>query len=115
MRVRRADQRNESKMIYIASGLLVIWFGGFLFLAARSLNYTRLVLNSLAPGENYWDSGVWKTSFGVRISGAAVDPASLTEVGRQHRKGAIRNDRITFVWGVGGFILIACFFSYIQS
>jgi hypothetical protein len=102
-------------MIYIASGLVVVWFGGLVYLSARALNFTRLVLNNLAPGEDYWNSGVWKTNYGIRLSGTTVSPASLTEIGHQHREMAIRNERIMHVWGIVGIILIASFFSYIQT
>lgn len=98
--------------------LVAVWFGGLIFFAARSLNNSRLVLNNVAPGKNYWGT----VNFGdpvlynrFIISGASVDPAILTDVGRQHLKKAIRNQRIMFGWALCGFILITGLFSYLKA
>jgi heme/copper-type cytochrome/quinol oxidase subunit 3 len=100
----------EHAMIYLAIGLIVVWSAGLLFFAGRALNFSRLVLNNLAPGKSYWKSAnfVRFGFFGFRLSffGIAVDPASLTELGRQHQRRAIRNEWIAFAWGIGGFIFL---------
>lgn len=99
-------------MIYLGNGMVVIWFAGFIFHTLRGFNLGRLALNNLAPGESYRDSSDCLWRFGTRNLGASADPECLTEIGRRYRKRAIQNERIMYCWLLGGFILIACFFSY---
>ncbi|MGY4159017.1 hypothetical protein ACVINW_004859 [Bradyrhizobium sp. USDA 4461] len=105
-------------MIYLAGSLVVLWFCGLIFFAGRGLNLTRRVLNNLAPGETYWGRGDVKSITPVggefRIQATAIDPARLTELGKVYYRQARQNDRMMIGWGVGGFILIAAFFSYLK-
>jgi hypothetical protein len=98
-------------VIYLAIGLIVVWSTGFVFLVARAFNFSRLVLNNLAPGKNYWESAKFFRFYfwGFRLSlfGLAVEPESLTELGKQYQKRAIRNEWVTFAWGASGMILLA--------
>jgi hypothetical protein len=97
-------------MTHLAIGLVVAWSCGLLFLAGRALNFTRLVYNNLVPGKNYCESRnlfrFYFLSFRFLTDARAIDPANLTEVGRQYRKRAIRNDRILLAWVLGGFVLL---------
>jgi hypothetical protein len=106
---RALSQSSEPEMMYLATGLIVIWSAGILFLTGRALNFIRLVFNNLTPGKSNWSStnffSLSIVNFGFRIDVSAVDPASLTEVGRQYQKRAIRNERIMLVWALGGFVL----------
>jgi hypothetical protein len=97
-------------MIYLATGLMVVWFAGLLFLTGQALNDIRLVLNDLAPDARYSDF-----ASGFKIIVSKINPARLTDVGQQHQRGAIQHQRIMFAWAVGGLILLVCFFSYIQA
>ena len=106
-------------MTYLPGSLVALWFGGLIFFAGRALNDTRLILNNLAPDAKYWEAGAEK-NFGVlgtrfRMQGTAIDPALLTDVGRQHLKRAIRNERIMFAWAVGGFFLSTGCYSYFKA
>ena len=98
-------------MTYLTIGLVVAWSCGLLFLAGRALNFIRLVYNNLAPGKTYWKSGnvfrFYFWSFRFLTDASAIDPASLTEVGRRYRTKAILNDRIILAWALGGFVLLA--------
>jgi len=49
------------------------------------------------------------------MQGTAIDPALLTDVGRQPLKRAIRNERIMFASAVGGFFLSTGCFSYFKA
>lgn len=105
-------------MIYLATGLVIIWSTGFLFLLGQALNFDRLILNNLAPGKNYWESIIYFRNLfaGFRLShGISVDPANLTEIGRQYQKKAIRHQWIIFAWTIGGFILLVCTSSYFKG
>jgi hypothetical protein len=111
----RVDKNSKPEMIYLATGLVIVWSAGLLFLVGRALNFSRLVLNNLAPGKSYWESAnLFRFFLGFRFSifGIAVDPTSLTEVGRQYQKRAIRNEWVTFTWGGVGMILIVWASSY---
>jgi hypothetical protein len=120
-RARRAEygQGSEPEMIYLATGLIVVWSVGLFFLVGRALNFTRLILNNVAPGTDYWGSTkFFRFNFlGFKLSwlGTAIDPANLSEVGRQYQKKAIRNEWITFAWGIGGVILLAWASSYFME
>jgi hypothetical protein len=97
-------------MIYLATGLVIAWSAGLLFLAGRALNFVRLIYNNFVPGKNDCGYGNFFRFYFFRILprtiASMIDPASLTEVGRQYRKGAIRNERIMLAWMIGGFALI---------
>src|ERR1700732_4579108 len=103
-------------MTYLAIGLVIVWCCGLLFLTGRALNFTRLIYNNRVPGKNDWGSGSFFHFYFFRLLPrtltGAIDPTSLTEVGRQYRKRAIRNEWIIFAWALGGFVLIAWASSY---
>ena len=105
--------------MYLAGSVAAVWFCGLIFFTGRALNLMRLVLNNLAPGEPLWGTGDVKsiTPLGgeFRIQASAVDPAGLSELGKIYRKQAIRNERMMFAWGFGGFILIGSLFWYAQT
>jgi len=86
------------KMIYLATGLIVAWIAGLLLLLGRTLNFMRLLYNNLAPGKSHWDSReifrFYLLRFRFLTDATAIDPASLSEIGRQHQRRAVRNDRI---------------------
>jgi hypothetical protein len=101
-------------MMYLVTGLIVVWFAGLLFLAGQQLNDIRLVLNNLAPGARYSDFS--DVSFlGFRIVASRINPAGLTETGRAHLKKAIRNERIMFAWMVSGFLLLVWASSHLKA
>ena len=97
-------------MTYVTTAVVVVWICGALLLVGRALNFLRLVFNNLAPGKDSWTHtnflhvAILKNWF--RFDGALVDPESLTELGRQYQRGAIRNGRILLVWTVTGFLLL---------
>lgn len=45
----------------------------------------------------------------------SIDPELLTETGRAQLRKSIRHGWIMLAWVVGGFVLIACYFSFIRS
>jgi hypothetical protein len=102
-------------MTYLAIGLVAAWCCGFLFLLGRTLNFVRLIYNNRIPGKNDWGSRnlfrFYFFSFRSRTIAGAIDPTSLTEIGRQYRKRAIQNEWMIFAWALGGFVLIAWAFS----
>jgi hypothetical protein len=97
-------------MSYLATGLIIAWGAGLLFLVGRALNFTRVVYNNISPGKNYWKPAsifrFYFFSFHFTEDMKATDPASLTETGRDYREKVIRNDRIIFAWILAGFVLI---------
>src|SRR6202012_3910257 len=98
----RVDQYSEPEMTYLAIGLVVAWCCGLLLLVGRAINFVRLVYNNLVAGQNDWGSGnffrAYFLSLRFRTLTSEVDPASLTEVGRQYREKAIQNDWIILAW-----------------
>src|SRR5882757_5626983 len=106
-------------MTYFATSLSVVWLAGLLFLIGRTLNFIRLVYNNFAISKTRWrDRNFFRfyfLSFRLLTDASAIDPASLTEVGRQYRKRAIRNDRIMLAWALGGFILLVWASSYFKA
>jgi hypothetical protein len=102
-------------MTYLAISLIVTWACGLLFLAGRTLNLIRLIYNNFVPGKGLESRNYFRfvfLSFRFVTDAGAIDPASLTEAGREYRKRAIRNDRIMLAWALGGFVLLpwACFY-----
>jgi hypothetical protein len=112
----RSREKPRRKMTYFAFSLVPLWFLGLIFFAGRALNFTRLVLNNLAPGERYFGSADF-SAFHVRyqINATTIEHEKLTEAGRQYQKRAIRNQRMMIAWGVCGFILIASLLSHIRT
>ncbi len=97
-------------MSYFASGLIVVWFAGAFFLSERAFRFSRLVLGNLAPGNNWKLSYFW--SFRFRFFGIPIDPAILTESGKEYYEKMRRNDLVAAVWTFGGLAIIACYFSF---
>jgi hypothetical protein len=106
-------------MTYLAIGLVVLWCCGLLVLVGRALNFMRLVYNNLVPGKKDWGSGsffrFFFLSFRPRTLTSAIDPAGLTEVGRQHQKRAIQNDWLILAWVIGGCVLLVWASSYFKT
>ena len=106
-------------MTYLAIGLVVAWCCGLLFLVGRAINFMRLVYNNLVPGKNDWGFGSYFRAylFNRRFLSltSGVDPASLTEVGRQYREKAAWNDLIISAWALAGFVLIVWASSYFMA
>lgn len=97
--------------MYVVIGLIGIWVAGLLFFVGQTLNDIRVALNNLAPDARYSDySYVDFTGFRLKLV-SKINPAWLTDVGRQHQAKAIRHERIMFAWIIGGLIFLACFFS----
>jgi len=107
------------EMTYLAISLVAAWTCGLLFLAGRALNFVRLVYNHLAPGKNYWRTRdffrFYFLSFRFLTDASAIDPACLTEAGRQYQERAIRNDRIMLAWALSGFALFPWASSYLMA
>ena len=114
-------QRNSGvEMDQLPYWVVAVWFCGLIFFAARALNYTRLILNNLVPGKNYWDTASHVADHSIlhtrfRIDAVSIDPALLTDLGQQYQKKGIRNNRIMFAWALGGFLLIGSLFSYLKA
>jgi hypothetical protein len=81
-------------MTHLATGFIMIWIVGILFLTGRALNFTRLIYNNLAPGKNPW---TFADYFSVDISSF---------------RGRI--ERIFLACVLAGFALFVCYFSYIS-
>jgi len=109
--------KSEPQMTHLAIGVVVIWSCGFVFLVGRTLNFIRLVYNNVAPDKSYWDSrDVLRfhvlMRFRFMADAGAIAPASLTEMGRQYQRRALRNDRILLAWTLGGVVLLVWASSY---
>lgn len=95
-------------------GFVLIWVAGLVFLFARALNYSRLVLNNLAPGETCWEPSDFRLFFSFkrfRFFGNYVEPAHLTELGREYQKRVRQTDIIAYFWMLGGLVALAILFS----
>ncbi|WP_298243763.1 hypothetical protein [uncultured Bradyrhizobium sp.] len=95
-------------------GFTLIWVAGLAFLFARALNYSRLVLNNLAPGETCWEPSDFRLFFSFRrfrLFGNYVEPTHLTDLGREYQKRVRQTDVIAFFWTLGGLVALAIFFS----
>ena len=108
-------------MTHFATSLSVIWLAGLLFLIGRTVNFIRLVYNNFAKSKTRWQDRTffrfYFLSFRFLTDTSVIDPASLTEVGRQYRNRAIRNEWILRAWAIGGFILVCILvwaFSYLK-
>jgi hypothetical protein len=103
-------------MIYLATGLIVAWLCIMLFLAGRELNLLRLILNNFAPGKDLWGSSnpFNPTIIGYRLylDARTIDPESLTELGKQYQRTAIRNERMIVACILAGAILLVWTSSY---
>ena len=99
-------------MIYVPYATVAIWLGGYLFLCARAFNDGRILLNNLAPGENYWGEH-WRHRH--RFSITSMDPARFNDAGRLYLKKAIQNQRIMAPWAIGGLILNVCLIAYLKA
>lgn len=98
---------------YVAVGL---WFFGLMIFAGRSLNFLRVVLNNLKPGESYFGSA-HLSPFGFRfgMSARAIEPDKLNETGRRYQKKAVFNDRLMLAVGLIGFVVVACYGWYVRD
>jgi hypothetical protein len=108
-------------MIHLTTGLIVVWAAGFLFLLARAFNFVRLALNNPASDQPYWEYAdyarfyfdvifQWKHFFGLW-----VDPAKLTEVGRQYQKKAFWTEWAAIAWLVTGGLIVWAFSSFMAT
>jgi hypothetical protein len=108
-------ERPRPAMTYFAISLIVIWLCVLFFLVGRTLNLMRLVYNNIAPGRSpltpatYFRFYIWNYRRRFLADASGIDPADLTETGRHHQNDAIRNDRITLAWVVGGFVLLVAY------
>lgn len=99
-------------MDYLAVALFGVWAAGLLFLYGRWLNFTRLLYNNLDPAKDFSKTPLFvshwfsRSLFSKPLSDARViAPENLTELGRQYQQRAIRNERITLAWCLGGVVL----------
>ncbi len=98
-----------ANMSYPTIGILLVWTVAGLPLWALWLNDLRVIHNHIAPSASdmrYMKPGYYKTwlFFGFRFS--AMDPAKLTEPGRERLKLAIRHERVIWVWLTVGFLIV---------
>jgi hypothetical protein len=89
-------------MIYIASGVFLVWLSVLYFLAGRSRKDIHLVLDNRAPGAQPSDF----SRFGFRKLARNIDPTRLNEAGRVHLERAIRTEGIMFIWMVDVFLFV---------
>jgi len=94
-------------MNYLVAAIAIVWTAGLLFFAGRFLNFTRLLYNNIDPGKDISKAGLFLPRwFFKRTDARAIDPASLTEIGRQYQKQAIRDERFAVAWSIAGFALL---------
>ena len=94
-------------MNYLVAVIAIIWGVGLLVFAGRFLNFTRLLYNNLDPAKDFSKADLFRPNwFFTRTDAQAIDPANLTELGRQYQKQAIRDERLALAWGIGGFTLL---------
>lgn len=99
-------------MSYLAVGLTVIWLTRIIVFAGRFLNFTRLLYNNLDPARDSSSTGVLSAeAFFNPASAQAINPANLTEAGRQYQKLAVRDERLAMIWSLGGLAILAGFFA----
>ena len=75
-------------MLYLATGVSVVWLAGLYFLAVRSWKDIRLALDNRAPDARPSDF----SRRGFRKLVGNIDPERLTDAGRVHLKRAIRTE-----------------------
>jgi hypothetical protein len=89
---------------------VALWLFGLMIFAGRSLNFLRLVLNNLKPGESYFGSAhLSPLGFRFGMSASAIEPEKLNETGLRYQKKAVLNDRLMFAVGLIGFVLAASY------
>ncbi|MGY4307182.1 hypothetical protein ACVIJ6_004425 [Bradyrhizobium sp. USDA 4369] len=87
--------------------VIALWTGGLLYLAGRTLNFLRLVLNNLRPGQAYHGAGfIGPLATRFTMNAAAVEPEKLNELGKRYQKKAILNHSLMFGWLLLGFVLL---------
>ena len=96
-------------MSYPTIGILLVWTIAGLLLLGFWLNDLRVIHNHISPSASdmrYMKPGYYRTwpFFTFRFS--AMDPAKLTEPGREHLKIAIRHERAIFWWMAVGFLIV---------
>jgi hypothetical protein len=89
-------------MIYLASGVFVVWLSVLYYLAGRSRKDIRLALDNRALDAQPSDF----SRFGFRKFARNIDSARLSEAGRVHLERAIRTERIMFIWMVDVFLFV---------
>jgi len=104
------------KMPTSAYVVIALWACGLLYLAGRTLNFLRLVLNNLKPREAYLGAG-FTSLFAARftMNAAAVEPEKLNELGRRYQKRAILNHGLMFGWLLLGFVFLYGYSSYLPG
>lgn len=101
-------------MNWLQIGFVLVWVAGLAFLFARALNYSRLVLNNIAPGETCWEPSDFRLFFSFRrfrFFGNYVEPSHLTDIGREYQKRVRETDIIAYFWTLGGLVALAILFS----
>ncbi|MGJ4884742.1 hypothetical protein [Bradyrhizobium sp. HKCCYLR1023] len=96
-------------MSYATIGILLVWTIAGLPLWALWLNDLRVIHNHIAPSASdmrYMRPGYYTSWLFCGFRFSAMDPAKLTEPGREHLKIAIRHERILWGWLAGGFLII---------
>jgi hypothetical protein len=94
-------------MTHLAIGLTTIWLFGIVVFAARFLNFTRLLYNNLDPAKDFSKTGIFShLGFTHPASAQAIDPANLTELGREYQRQEIRDERMALIWGFGGSAIL---------
>lgn len=89
-------------MIYLATGVFIVWLAGLYFLAGRSRDEVRLALDNHVPDARSSDF----RHFGFRRLASNIDPEQLTEAGRAHLKRAVRIEKIMLHWMIDGFLFV---------
>ena len=102
-------------MSNVGASLLVTWILGELCFLGLFLNDARRVYNNFVPGA-FQTASIFRlgSNLGWRFRFSRIDPSLLNETGRLYREGAVRHERLELVWRVGGFILVVCYFSFVQ-
>lgn len=94
-------------MNYFFAAIGIVWSVGLLVFAGRFLNFTRLLYNNLDPATDLSKGDLFRPNWlFTRTDAQAIDPANLTELGRQYQKQATRDERLALAWGIGGFALL---------
>lgn len=103
-------------MTYLTIALTVIWLLGIVVFAARFLNFTRLLYNNFDPVKDLSKTGIFSSEALFYPAGAqSIDPANLTEAGKQYQKQAVRDEQLALVWGLGGLMILVCVFAPFEN